>query len=503
MTDGVVSTAPPLSFPSPRPRLDLVNFWLVLVLVVGATCVIADGLGRPLILEDGSEGPVQAMEYESSGAAYIFAAVTLPICLLYGWRAGASTTESLLLWFLLGTITYSKDFAYIRIPGLPLFVTDIVLASSLWILLRRWGTKFLRKGQWWGRCILLFIAMGIVSAVRGVVSREDTLLIFRDFAIVVYPLFVLVGFHVFEEWAALRRVFTISCIGSLLLTLNALAWFVAQPDQRRFVAFGVCLLGTSIAVVVLTLNGLMKPALGWPMAAFFSAGLLLTNARTIFVALAAALGITTLLSPTGRIRLSARSLRLMVAVASVCILLFLAASQTKSGADFLDRVGTELVSGTVDYAQDPNATFRFFAWMEALRRFSDQPLWGEGFGVPFIFEFADSDPRPHNTYLTVLYKMGILGFVPLFVLLCFFYWKGWKTIRRSISGTASIYLYTALLSHIVISMFGALNLLLESPFLASVYWLLCGLGIRAMYLVDLESHAIVAGPRVETPHANL
>ena len=493
MTDGIAATTQPLSFPSRKLRVDLVNFWLVLLLLVASTCVIADGLGRPLVLEDGSEGPTQAMEYESFGAAYVFAAFTLPICLLYGLRAGASKAESFLLWFLLGTMTYSKDFAYIRIPGLPLFVTDVALGISLWILLRTWGSKLFRKDQWWGRLVLLFIAMGVVSAARGVVGREDILLIFRDFAIVVYSLFVLVGFYVFEDWSAVRRVFIISCVASGLLTLNALAWFVAQPDQRRFVAFGIFLLGTFIAVIVLTMNGLMKPSLGWPLAAFFSMGLLLTNARTIFVALAAALGITTLLSPTGQVRLSARSLRLMASVALVCVLLFLAASQTRSGSEFLDRAGTELVSGTLDYAQDPNATFRFFAWMEALRRFSDQPLLGEGFGVPFVFEFADSDPRPHNTYLTVLYKMGVLGFVPLFLLLFFFYWKGWKAIRHSNGGAGSVFLYIALLSHIVISMFGALNLLLESPFLASVYWLLCGLGIRAIVLLQRESQAPVAG----------
>jgi len=49
--------------------------------------------------------------------------------------------------------------------------------------------------------------------------------------------------------------------------------------------------------------------------------------------------------------------------------------------------------------------------LEALCRI---PLAGEGFGVPFIFDrlFLENDPRPHNTFFTVLYKMGLAGFLP-------------------------------------------------------------------------------------------
>jgi O-antigen ligase len=483
MSDGITSTPHSFAFQAPGLRLDLLNFWLVLLLVLGSICVIADGLGRPLILEDGSEGPTPAMEYESFGAAYVFAVLTLPVCFLYSLRAGASRLEAFLLWYVLGTITYSKDFAYIRLPGLPLFVTDIVLGISLWTLFRQQRSAFLRTGQWWGRCIALFTLVGVVAVGRALVNREDMLLTFRDFAIVVYSLFVFVGFNVFKDWDAVRRLLVVCCTASVLLTLNAVAWFVAQPDQRRFVAFGIFLLGSFIGVIVLTMNRVIKPILGWPLAGFLSIGLLLTNARTIFVALAAALGMATLLSPSGRLRLSARSLRLIAAVALVCLVIFGAASQTRSGSQFLDRVGTELQSGTIDYTQDPNATFRFFAWMEALRRFSDQPVLGEGFGVPFTFEFADFDPRPHNTYLTVLYKMGIVGFIPLCILLGLFYWKGWRTLRVAGGRHEATFLYVALLGHIVISMFGALNLLLESPFLAAVYWSVCGVGIRMMFLL--------------------
>ena len=91
----------------------------------------------------------------------------------------------------------------------------------------------------------------------------------------------------------------------------------------------------------------------------------------------------------------------------------------------MERAETELVSGTLNYSDDPNATFRFMAWFEAFQRFAESPVLGEAYGIPFKFDLDESDARPHNTYLTVLYKMGVLGLMPLVLLLPSFQRSGW------------------------------------------------------------------------------
>ena len=48
----------------------------------------------------------------------------------------------------------------------------------------------------------------------------------------------------------------------------------------------------------------------------------------------------------------------------------------------MDRAETQLVSGTLNYADDPNATFRLMAWFEAFQRFSASPVLGEAYGIP-------------------------------------------------------------------------------------------------------------------------
>ena len=123
------------------------------------------------------------------------------------------------------------------------------------------------------------------------------------------------------------------------------------------------------------------------------------------------------------------------------------------------------------------------AWFEALQRFGQHPMIGEGYGIPFVFDIDSADARPHNTYLTILYKMGLVGFLPLAILVGMLHWKGWVAVRSFAQSQESTVLYIILTSQLVMCLFGSLNLLLESPFLASIFWLLMGVGIRAIYLL--------------------
>lgn len=457
------------------------NFWLLVLLIFGGVIVMADGCSRDPMPDEGTTAPTPALQYESFWAAYIFAGVSLPLCYFYARKTGAPRGEAILLWFVLDTVAYSKDFAYIRLPGLPLFITDIVLAVFLWSLLRCLGMRFLLFDRWWSRLILAYLAVGVVSVARGMAGHEELALVARDAAIVVYALFTFVGFHLVTTWNGVRRFFIALTLGSIFATLNGLAWFLAQPGQRRYIPYGVFLLVSSVGTVILTIYRLIRPMLGWLLAALLLVGILLINARTIFVELVFALLIMMIASSSGKLRLSIRSLRLLAGVAVISFALVWAATQTRTGSTFVDRAETELVSGTLNYSDDPNATFRLMAWFEAFQRFTESPVLGEAYGVPFKFDLDESDARPHNTYLTVLYKMGLLGLAPLILLLAGFQWSGWIKLRRLHSASEGVVLYALLIGHLLMCFFGVLNLLLESPFLASIFWLTIGIGLRMVF----------------------
>jgi O-antigen ligase len=185
---------------------------------------------------------------------------------------------------------------------------------------------------------------------------------------------------------------------------------------------------------------------------------------------------------------------MLVVVAGALVL-----AQTRVGSAFMDRSEKMLASGTIGFEHDPNALWRFAAWGTALTLFVQHPIFGTGYGVHFSpFDVSvskggsplatrvvavDVDTRPHNTYLTVLYQMGLLGLCSLAaVLLCYFF-RGWSLLRRFRRESRSVWLYVALLFQLCMCLYGGLNLMFESPFSASIFWLGLGVGWRIQNLL--------------------
>jgi O-antigen ligase len=471
-----------------------VNAWLVVLLILGSIIAFADGTTRDPL--PGDELPVApVMEYQPYWGAAALALLSLPLCFLYVSKAGGPAREGFLLWFVFNTVTYTKDFSYLHLPGFPVFVTDIALVILLYSFVRplkRWLTPI----TWWTALLFTFIAVGTVCFIRGV-EGGDTLTAFRDFAIVVYSLFVLVGISYANSWDVVRRLYCIIAVGLTLATLNGLAWFISQPEQRRFIHHaGMYVLTGLLGALILTDRRIIAPSIGWLLAGCLGIGLLLSNARSLYVALGVALSFIFLLAPSTSKKTILRRVKWVVYITAIALCLTLIMAQTRGGSAFLERTWTELVSGTVHYEDDPNATFRILAWLEAFQRFAQHPILGEGYGIPFAFELSDLDPRPHNTYLTVLYKMGAAGLIPLAMFLALFHWKGWRCVRRLRQPVESSLLYALLIGHVVMCACGLLNLLLESPFLASMFWLLSGVGIRMTYLAQQKNGHLVLESRL-------
>jgi O-antigen ligase len=468
------------------------NWPLVAVLLVGSVIAIADGFTRPLVLEEDWEN-TDALTYEPYHAAFVFGFAILPLMIAYQMSAGISRKEGVLLWFVMCTVAYTKDFAYMSVPGVPIFVTDVVLGGLTLALLSSLRSSLGALGRTPKLALIWLLASGAICVGRGFVSGQDKILVLRDSAIVVYSMFLLVSFLIVSSWESVKRIFVFFVLGAMFSSVNALAWLTAQPGQRRYLPYGVYVLAGLIGTVLLTTNRSIRPALGWPLSGVLAAGVLVANARTIYIALATILVIMVLIGPRAKMQIRRRTLRLCAGTAVAFVLLLWAVVQTKAGADLLDTTATELVSGTLYYADDPKAGFRFLAWLEAGQRFAQNPILGEGFGVPFIFELASEDVRPHNTFLTILYKMGLLGFLPAMVLLGGFQWKGWGSLRSLHQDRRAVFLYVLLLAQLAMSVFGSLNLLLESPFLASMFWVTLGVGMRVISLLR-SSPRVLARP---------
>src|SRR5437867_11699195 len=102
-----------------HPRTRIVNFWMIVIVIVGAVIVVADGLTRTSIF-DRKEVWTGPLEYAPYVGAVLFAGMALPLMIAYSRKARVSLAEGLFLWFAFCTIAYTRDFSYVRLPGAPL-----------------------------------------------------------------------------------------------------------------------------------------------------------------------------------------------------------------------------------------------------------------------------------------------------------------------------------------------------------------------------------------------
>ena len=469
-----------------RVQGQIINGWLVLIVVLGAVIAVADGLTRTPNPEL-ELSPPQPLEYEPYYAAFLLAGLTLPLMFAYAKRARASLTEGLFLWFVFCTTAYMKDFSYLRWPGAPLFVTDVVLTVlllSIYIVPRR---RCARCPLVLNIPLAFFIAAGVLAAARGFLEHREPILVLRDSTLVGYSLFLLVGYHLFGSWLAIRRVAVWFVLGAALSVLNGLAWLSVAPEQRRFVAPGVYVLVALVGVLIMMANGLIGRRVGWIFVGVFSLGLLLANARSLFVSLAVVSLVALFVPKMLRRRLRSARLvtALVVSAALVCsfVLLFL---HLHAGRDFATRVADNFASGILHTNDDPYWQFRLMAWKEAWWRFQEYPPAGEGFGIPFNFDIWDNDPRPHNTFLTVLYKMGLLGFLPLLALLAYFFGLCVRAVHRNSKNHRVSFLQALILAQVSFCVWGGADSVLESPYLASLFWVGMGLGLSMIQKLNYE-----------------
>jgi len=470
-----------------HPRGRIVNVWLILFVVLASVIAIADGLTRTPNPEFGPTPP-QPLEHEPYHAAFLLAGLALPLMFAYVKKARVSLAEGLFLWFVFCTTAYLKDFSYLRWPGTPLFVTDvilIVLLLSIYFVPRR---RYPRLPLLLNIFLALFIAAGVLAAARGFFGRCDGILVLRDSALIAYALFLPVAYHLFESWLAIKRVAIWFVLGAAVSVLNGLAWFLAVPEQRRFVLPGIYVLVSLVGVLVMMFNRLLKPQVGWILVGVFSLGLLLANERSLFVSLVVVL-LVGLFIP-GMLRRKLCSARLLMTLVTAVVLVWSFAFlflHLQSGRDFTARVTDNMASGILHTSDDGFWQFRLSAWKEAWRRFEEYPPAGEGFGIPFNFDIWDNDPRPHNTFLTVLYKMGLLGLLPLLFVLAYFFWLSLRAVHRNSENRCVSFLQTLILAQVSFCVFGGANLLLESPYLAALFWAGMGLGLRMIGKLNQET----------------
>lgn len=132
-----------------------------------------------------------------------------------------------------------------------------------------------------------------------------------------------------------------------------------------------------------------------------------------------------------------------------------------------------------------NSHWRLDYWRFLIEKTMKEPALGVGFGKPADFRWRGvlydarrgiaTDPNditpPHNSFLNVFYRMGLLGLVPLLVLVALALRRGLVRIRNPGTSARDRALLAGFIGAFVFATFIALfNVALENPYIGLFFW---------------------------------
>ncbi len=341
--------------------------------------------------------------------------------------------------YLAAITIFGKGPTYLGIP--PLYWGEVVLALALaWLVDRRGVVRaFLPDSRPLTYCVLGYLGLGAVLVVRGLPSHGELAL--RDSAMAYYALLFFVGYELARRRAVsdkLWRTFTAIWLLSMVWTMID----VSLPEDYRLSRLGPILPWRGVSVfwsshkeliqhlglATILIFGRWYPRswqkyhFAWaPAAALALVLAAASQGRAEKLSILAAWGLFLALrfAPgrafrASRIGFQAAFLAVFVLLAAV-LLAPTAVSDLATAGNF-DRF-TQAAPGQLQ----STSLWRAVWWKQLVAEvWREEPVWGLGFGTDLSYynqylrrldEGAWPTRSPHNFNLTVLARMGVLGFL--------------------------------------------------------------------------------------------
>ncbi len=410
--------------------------------------------------------------------------IALPLVLLVALAIWFTVRRDMAWWDMLvfvvaGAYVLDYGFANIGVPGsIPVPLVDLIALA----LLIRVGTR--RGFRWPGTLPFVLAAafMGLTAVRLSVDQPTFGILAIRDATLGLELSFIFIGYWAIKEFGLTRFVRMLSIVFVVALAYFALfpfreAIYDASPVvglQKPVPLFGN-FVGGAVIPAAFFFFAIVRPfgARSYVLAAMALPLLALLQTRGLFLAVPAGIGLVWVLgrAQTGaRVR---RGLAATLAVGALALIVFfpLAPDEGRLGevspgfivAHLATLSGREGPSaGTVDVRKE---------WFAKVTEKVDETPGGWAFGVglgpDLAFGFEDGGGaavrKPHNDYLEIYARYGLLGFV-LFVSML-----GAGSLRivqaaRRLDGLAGRFLWFALAQIVALALLSA-----TQPFLAFPY----------------------------------
>lgn len=404
---------------------------------------------------------------ERFGAAGVFGGYLFSLSLL-GLVMPRRLMEAFLFFLAMG----HRDFTYtaLKVGPANLYITEWVLlilllaaAPSVPKVWRKYRPALLALGLYAGFGLLFFW-----------LSRQHWGLgpVARDFTIVYYGLFALAALAFLRDAGDVNRLFMSMLAGSLFNLgpdfLNYLyGTFPITPEQKNYSmrsSFYYVICAAYLLPGLLLRNGKLRLWGAVYVALVFWVVLLYAYSKTAMAALLL-ISLVSVLAVVKQLRMGT------LTAIIVAFMLALAATPPAKTFKFSSLFALEL-SG-----DDSRSMLR----TAAMRDFSEYP-YGIGFGAPIFGRHSrELLPEPegyhalHNSYLTVLRRMGIGGFAAFSALVALAFYGVYR-VRRSCAENYDAWLtpFAVLMGFAGAAVFATSHVALEGPFLGAAFWILLG-----------------------------
>lgn len=398
---------------------------------------------------------------------------------------------ALLLLQVAGLAGFNRSFAYLHLG--PIYITEAVLASLLLLAALRLRARpaiHLPRDLMAASALVLTLAYLVWGGIRllpGLFGPAPILDVFRNFGVVHYALFAPLAYYIVgaDPGRRLRLLLTAIVACSTITNLVTLGVFVATSGSASVDAYSKIISGQAAlfavfaaAILLARLQFREHRAAGvLALLALQGAFIYLSGHRSAVLALGAVVAVL-VVGPNRKALLLAGVGAVMALLLS--LVLFEPARALASAFALKYRT---LWSGTT---MEWNALWRYLYWNRVLDFWSDAPILGHGF-VPDLSTLApialppgQERVDPHNSYLTVLARLGIVG---LFLLTMSILAGAGALVRRARTAPAPRLRSVALAcaaSLAAIVVFAAMNVTLEGPYHGIFLWLFLGAGPALM-----------------------
>lgn len=373
-----------------------------------------------------------------------------------------------------------RDFAYVGFE--PLFITEIVIFG----LVLSYARELLKIRK---TLFIYYLVVMIGLAFAFIYFPENKLDAIRDSFMLVYAIWVPIVYHVFKSEKHYDLFFILL---KLFIVLKAVSYFyeaIMILSGMRTLSFEGFRFGVGYIVpslIVLTLFLPLKHIdLKYKLVALVMVPAVFTMFhRSIFLGIILAI----LLMFTIGSNLTKKKIVTYGLISSVLMVGFLFYYNSIVDIDLFQilEAKTSLEEGNINY--------RFLSWQHVLDKFYEHYILGYGVGRPLFFSQynifystieltyfqirdLDGNAQPHNSYLNMLARFGIL----LFPLLMYAVVKPLKTIPEFLNikrkgGNHAYSKFLFLIGFLVIMyVWGFFNVVLEGPHHSFHFWLATGM----------------------------